>query len=97
MKFKIDKEKLSAAIKAKRGQNSYGYIAEQIGISATTVSYLESGGHTMLSVTTYASICHWLGVSLYHFLIMDGEELNSLISKNIENNEQTESKLRTGR
>jgi len=97
MTFKINKEKLRAAIDSERNKSSYASISEQSGVAISTFEYILQGGGDRLPMPTYAAICHWLGVSLYHFLIMDGKELNSLISKNIENNEKTESKLQTGR
>lgn len=69
MKFRIDAEKFRSAVKSKRGRMAYSYAANQIGISQRALLNIECGQNKQILATTYASICHWLGVSLYHFLI----------------------------
>ena len=65
MPQKIDTDKLSSMIKSKRGSIGLRKTAEDIKISAPTLSRIEQGN--LPDIETYLKICEWLGVSADYF------------------------------
>ncbi|WP_462251152.1 helix-turn-helix domain-containing protein [Ekhidna sp.] len=65
MASSIDSSKLSHMIKSKRGKQGLRAAAQEIGISAPTLSRIEQGN--LPDIDTYVKICDWLNVSSDYF------------------------------
>ena len=63
----FDHEKLSIALRMKRGERSLQKAADEIGdISATTLHRIERGEQRP-DLDTYAKLCDWMGVPMSYF------------------------------
>ena len=65
MASKIDSEKMATMIRSKRGKLGLRAAAQEIGISAPTLSRIEQGN--LPDIDTYVKICEWLNVSTDFF------------------------------
>ena len=61
----LDTQKLADMVKSKRGKTGLRTIAEEIGISASTLSRIEQGN--LPDVETFIILCRWLNVSTEYF------------------------------
>ena len=63
----VDMRRLSALVRAKRGDRGLRIVAKEIGdVSASTLSRIEQG--KVPDLDTFARLCHWLGVSADEFM-----------------------------
>ncbi|MEO0525942.1 MAG: helix-turn-helix transcriptional regulator [Bacteroidota bacterium] len=67
MSTSLDTEKFSRMIKSKRGKIGLRNLANDIGISASTLSRVEQGN--LPDIDTYLKLCNWLEVSSDYFLM----------------------------
>lgn len=76
MRTTVDIQALADAMFQRRNQGARRYptislrcVADEIGVSAATISRIERGKTPDLE--TYAKICTWLGVPLDRFVIVE--------------------------
>ncbi len=67
MSSSLDTKKFSSMIKSKRGKKGLRALANDIGISASTLSRVEQGN--LPDIDTYLKLCQWLEVSSEYFNI----------------------------
>ena len=65
MSSSLDTERFSEMIKSKRGNKGLRVLAQEIGISASTLSRIEQGN--VPDIDTYLRLCDWLEVSTDYF------------------------------
>ena len=76
MSSSLDTKKFSSMIKSKRGKKGLRALANDIGISASTLSRVEQGN--LPDIDTYLKLCDWLEVSSEYFVIgKENSEMNS--------------------
>ncbi|GGD11374.1 helix-turn-helix domain-containing protein [Hyunsoonleella pacifica] len=63
----LDTIKFSEMIKSKRGKTGLRKLADEINISASTLSRIEQGN--LPDIDTYLKICNWLEVSSEYFVL----------------------------
>lgn len=69
MKFEIDMGKLRGAILKRKGLRSFEMMAAESDASVKTLHRIcNNQNKEEMLVSAYFSICHWLGVSAYHFM-----------------------------
>lgn len=61
MSSSLDIKKFSESIKSKRGSIGLRTLANEIGVSASTLSRIEQGN--LPDIDTYLKLCEWLEVS----------------------------------
>ncbi|HYX18333.1 MAG TPA: helix-turn-helix transcriptional regulator [Nostoc sp.] len=61
MKYQLDLERLSRLIRQKRGTNVLREVADEAGISPSTLSRVERGQTPDMS--SFIALCNWLDVS----------------------------------
>ncbi len=67
MNTTLDTEKFSEMIKSKRGSKGLRLLANEISISASTLSRIEQGN--LPDIDTYLKLCNWLNVSTEYFVL----------------------------
>tara|TARA_R110002049_G_scaffold293455_1_gene478465 strand:- start:1227 stop:1556 length:330 start_codon:yes stop_codon:yes gene_type:complete len=65
MSSPLDTKKFSEMIKSKRGKTGLRTLANEISISASTLSRIEQGN--LPDIDTYLKLCQWLEVSSEYF------------------------------
>lgn len=65
MSSTLDTTKFAEMIKSKRGKTGLRALANDIGISASTLSRIEQGN--LPDIDTYLKLCQWLEVSSEYF------------------------------
>lgn len=76
----LDTKKFSEMIKSKRGKQGLRALANEIGVSASTLSRIEQGN--LPDIDTYITLCEWLSVSTDFFVAKDHAQ-NEVTSANV--------------
>lgn len=61
----LDTRKFSEMVRSKRGNTGLRLLAQNIGVSASTLSRIEQGN--LPDIDTYLKLCDWLEVSSDYF------------------------------
>lgn len=65
----LDSPRLAALVRAKRGAATLRQAAAETGISASTLSRLERGQWSTMSLETFLRVCDWLQVATAHLIV----------------------------